>query len=219
MAAAGLLLLYGFLSGSGIFRNLTDPGYLTAVALIVFVTFPIHEYAHAAMAVRLGDNTPVYQGRYTLNPLAHIDPFGAILLLFSGFGWAKPVQWQPRNVNIDPRIASILVALAGPISNLVLAVITLILVSSFLPSSEFIDQMAGRFVYINVLLFVFNMIPVPPLDGSHVLFALLPGDLYQVRVVLSQFGMLIILVLIFSVPSVITGPTVAIMQTLAALIL
>ncbi|MEM7131207.1 MAG: site-2 protease family protein [Chloroflexota bacterium] len=216
---AGLILLYAFLGGVGIFGRLMDPGYLVAVATIIFVAFPVHEFAHAAMAVKLGDQTPEYQGRYTLNPLVHIDPMGAVLILFTGFGWAKPVQWNPRNVSIDPKVASILVSLAGPISNLVLAVIAMILWSSFLPQIDFVRRFIDFFVFINVLLFVFNLIPIPPLDGSHVLFALLPDDLYQFRVILGQYGMLLLLVIIFAGSQIILAPTVTIIEFLSGIFL
>lgn len=216
---AGAVLLYALLGGMGIFGRLSDPGYLIAVAMIVFITFPVHEYAHAAVAVKLGDDTPLYQGRYTLNPLVHIDPMGALLILFTGFGWAKPVQWNPRNVTIDPRLASILVSLAGPVSNLLMAIIALILWGSFLPPVPIIDRLIGPFIFINVLLFVFNLIPIPPLDGSHILFALLPEDLYQFRVVLGQYGMLLLLVIIFTSRGIILAPTEAIIGVLSALFL
>ena len=204
---AGLLLLYAVLGGVGIFSRLTSPIYLATVGMIVFISFPVHEFAHAAMAVKLGDQTPQYQGRYTLNPMAHIDPMGAVLLLFTMFGWAKPVQWNPRNVDIDPKIASILVALAGPVSNLVLAILAIIVQSTLFPDNDAVNRIVGLFVLINVLLFVFNLIPVPPLDGSHVLFALLPGDTYQLRAVFSQYGFLILMVVIFMASGIILTPT------------
>ncbi|MEZ4619516.1 MAG: site-2 protease family protein [Caldilineaceae bacterium] len=115
------LLLIGLLT-SGQF---TLPRLL-AVAVIVFVAFPVHEFAHAAMAVYLGDNTPKWQGRYTLNPMVHIDIVGAILVLLTGFGWAKPVQWNPGNTRTDSRTATILVAAAGPVSNLLMALAALV---------------------------------------------------------------------------------------------
>lgn len=206
-----LLLLYAlFAPGAG---GMFDISQIIVKLIIIFIAFPVHEFAHAAMAVNLGDETPRRQGRYTLNPLVHIDPFGAILLFFSGFGWAKPVQWIPGNVDIDPKIASILVALAGPVSNLILAILAL-LVRPYLPSGDLLQQSVFFFVYINVLLFVFNMLPIPPLDGSHVLFALVPGDTFALRQTLSQYGMIILLVVIFAAPQVISGPTQAIMGLL-----
>ena len=123
IAGVGVLLLYAMFtsSGGGPFGRILDPSWMLAVLGIIFVALPIHEMAHAATAVALGDDTPKRQGRYTLNPLAHIDPFGAVLIALTGFGWAKPVQWNPNNVTIDRRLASILVSLAGPVSNLILA--------------------------------------------------------------------------------------------------
>src|SRR5688572_11695745 len=123
-----LLVLYslfaGVLSGSSLFSL----PRLLAVATIIFVALPFHEFAHAAAAVALGDDTPRRQGRYTLNPLPHIDPVGAILIALTGFGWARPVQWNPRNITIDHKLGSIIVSLAGPLSNLLLAIVAAILV-------------------------------------------------------------------------------------------
>ncbi|MGL4650157.1 MAG: site-2 protease family protein, partial [Caldilineaceae bacterium] len=119
----GLLVLYVIFeqarSGSGLFA----PGRLLASAAILLLALPIHEFAHAATAVALGDDTPIKQGRYTLNPLRHLDPVGSVLILLTGFGWAKPVQWNPRNIRTSLRTGAILVAIAGPLSNLLLAVV------------------------------------------------------------------------------------------------
>ena len=110
-----LLLVYGVVAAGASGSSLINPSRLLAVAAIVFIALPVHEFAHAWMAVRLGDDTPKWQGRYTLNPLVHIDIFGALLILMVGFGWAKPVQWNPNNINVDKRLGSILVAVAGPL--------------------------------------------------------------------------------------------------------
>lgn len=209
----GAILILSFLQGG----NLFSPQRLTAAAMIVFIAFPVHEYAHAAMAVRLGDDTPRRQGRLTLNPAAHIDPIGAVLLFLTMFGWARPVQWNPRNVDIDPRTASILVALAGPVSNLLLAIVAIILWSAFFPANQFLSGIVNFFVIINVLLFVFNMIPVPPLDGSHILFALMPGDTSQLRAAFGQYGFLILMVIIFIAGDIIRVPTFAIVGLLVDL--
>ena len=191
----GVLVLYAFLSGGSSLGRLSDPSWLIAVAAIILVALPVHEMAHAAMAVQLGDPTPRTQGRYTFNPLAHIDPIGALLIVFSGFGWAKPVQWNPNNIDVDIRLGTILVAAAGPVSNLLLAAIAIF----FLPYASFpeLGAFLGTFAWINVVLFVFNLIPVPPLDGSHILFALLPGDNFDLRIALSRYGFPILLVTIF----------------------
>ena len=210
VAVVGLLLLYWiFFTGGG---GLLSPARLLAVATIIFIAFPVHEFAHAATAVALGDNTPRWQGRYTLNTLAHLDPMGAILVLLAGFGWARPVQWNPSNINIDRRVGAILVAIAGPLSNLLLAVIGVLLLRFDPPS--FLYTFLSFFITINVALFVFNLIPVPPLDGSHVLFALLPGDTYQLRAQLSQYGFLILFAVIFLARGIIQTPVQLIIRAL-----
>ena len=210
----GLLVLYslfaGVLSGSSLFSL----PRLLAVATIIFVALPFHEFAHAAAAVALGDDTPRRQGRYTLNPLPHIDPMGAILIALTGFGWARPVQWNPRNITIDRKLGSIIVSLAGPLSNLLLAIVAAILVRLVPGGNAFITTFLLFFIQINVLLFVFNLIPVPPLDGSHVLFALLPGDNFNLQMQLSRYGFLILMLVIFLAPDVIRVPAGAILQML-----
>lgn len=231
----GLLVLYALLAGSGgggFLGRLTDPSWILAAAAIVFIAFPVHEMAHAATAVHLGDNTPKAQGRYTFNPLPHIDPLGAILIFLSGFGWAKPVSWNPRNLDIDRRLGIILVAMAGPVSNLVLATLMFfvlrlllqgagdqsgLLLSLVRPGGFFFD-FVGFFAHINVILFIFNLIPVPPLDGSHVLFALLPGNTYKLQMQLARYGFALLFVIIFLAPQLIIGPVRLIESGLQSLI-
>jgi Zn-dependent protease len=210
-----VLLLYWVVTSGG---NLINPARLLAVATIVFVALPFHEFAHAATAVALGDETPRRQGRYTLNPLVHIDWLGALLILFVGFGWARPVQWNPRNIDIDPRLGSILVSAAGPLSNLALAIVGVLLLGSGVATGVMVEQFFAFFIQINVLLFVFNLIPIPPLDGSHVLFALLPGDNRQLQMQLSRFGFIILMGVIFLAPGVIRIPTALIIGWLYSLV-
>jgi Zn-dependent protease len=176
------------------------------VAAILLLDLPVHDFAHAAMAVALGDPTPIRQGRYTLNPLAHLDPLGSILILIAGFGWAKPVQWNPRNIDIDVRWGSILVAIAGPLSNLLLALVATLMLRYGLGEVAILGTFLQFFIVINVSLFVFNLIPIPPLDGSHILFALLPGDTYNLRVQLSQYGFLLLFLVIFLADGLIRVP-------------
>ena len=210
----GLLVLYSLFAGVLSGSSLLSPPRLLAVATIIFVALPFHEFAHAAAAVALGDDTPRRQGRYTLNPLPHIDPMGAILIALTGFGWARPVQWNPRNITIDRKLVSIIVSLAGPLSNLLLAIVAAILVRLVPGGNAFITTFLLFFIQINVLLFVFNLIPVPPLDGSHVLFALLPGDNFNLQMQLSRYGFLILMLVIFLAPDVIRVPAGAILQML-----
>jgi Zn-dependent protease len=136
------------------------------------------------------------------------------LIALTGFGWAKPVQWNPRNITIDPKLGSIIVSFAGPLSNLLLAIVAAVVIRLGLVESGFVLNSLLYFIQINVLLFVFNLIPIPPLDGSHILFALLPGDNYRLQAQLSQYGFLVLMLLVFIVPSVIRVPAAAIMGVL-----
>lgn len=208
-AIGGVILAWVLLGG-----DLLNPSRLLAVAMIILVALPVHEFAHAAAAVALGDDTPKWQGRYTLNPKVHIDPLGALLILLVGFGWAKPVQWTPSNIRMDPKWGSIIVAAAGPLSNLLLALISAILLGMNAFGLPFLTSILDYFLWINVSLFVFNLIPVPPLDGSHILFALLPGDNFNVRMIMNRYGTLILLAVIIFGRPIINGVSWAIVNTL-----
>lgn len=153
--------------------------------LILLIAFPIHELAHAYTAFKLGDGTPKYDGRLTLNPLAHLDVFGSLLIMVAGLGWAKPVRFNPYNLRTDPRTGSMVVAAAGPLSNLVLAafiasvwraIAPLLGADALLGFSSFWNLMFN-FAFINVVLFFFNLIPLAPLDGFTVLRGLLPTSM------------------------------------------
>lgn len=152
--------------------------FAVMIAVILF-TITAHEYAHGRAAELLGDPTPKMSGRLTLNPLAHIDPLGFLMLLIVRFGWAKPIPVDP-NYFRDPEKDMALVALAGPLMNFTLALfIALLFRVISLPVSELGYFVAGVFqyaVWINIALGIFNLIPVPPLDGSRLLRALLPYD-------------------------------------------
>ncbi|MBC8143157.1 MAG: site-2 protease family protein [Armatimonadetes bacterium] len=149
----------------------------------IIVSLSVHEFAHAKMADYLGDNTPRSQGRVTLNPLAHLDPigfFGIVLMTFLGFGfgWGKPVEYNPLgNKKTTLRLGKFLVVAAGPFSNLVLAVVfgLLIRFGAFNFDPEFTLVFAKWFLRVNLGLMMFNLIPVPPLDGSKMILPLFPG--------------------------------------------
>jgi Zn-dependent protease len=172
------------------------------VAVMLVVAFPIHEFSHALAAYRLGDGTARLMGRLTLDPRAHFDPTGGLLLaitvLFAGFGfgWAKPTPYNPMNLR-GGQWGEAIVSAAGPISNLVLAVaaaIPLRFIDATHMGVPLLAEFLGFFVYINLVLMVFNLIPIPPLDGSKVLFAFMnPRTVWQVRPVLEQYGLLILL--------------------------
>ena len=185
---------------------------------MLLVGLPVHEFSHALAAYRLGDGTAKLFGRLTLNPIAHFDPVGGTLLALTfigsaatgnalGFGWAKPTPVNPMNL-AGGRRGEAIVAAAGPVSNLVLATAGAIPLRYLLANPELaiqlpviVLQVLDLFVRINLLLMVFNLIPIPPLDGSKVLFAFLDRRTeYQIRPFLEQYGFFILLALLFFPP-------------------
>lgn len=173
-----------------------------------FIIIPsaiIHEYAHGWMADRLGDPTARYAGRLTLNPRAHIDLWGTILmpiilLLVSGgsflFGYAKPVPYNPYNLK-DQKWGPALVGLAGPLANLLLAVCFSLLIRAGFYNTPTLATFYYIIARVNVMLLFFNLLPIPPLDGSKVLYAVLPASAYGVRNFLDRNGFVLLLIFVF----------------------
>lgn len=149
--------------------------------LIIFMVLPVHEYAHAFAARKLGDRTAENMGRLSLNPITHIDPIGAICLLLTGFGWAKPVPVNPNRFK-HIKSGTIITALAGPFSNLIVGYIGLVVykfvlfafISDMTQTIHYVELILSYFVIVNLSLAIFNLLPIPPLDGSRVLTVFLP---------------------------------------------
>lgn len=170
--------------------------------LIFLIAFPgliaaitIHEFAHAWMADRLGDPTPRYQNRVTLNPLAHLDPLGTLAILLTRFGWGKPVEFDPYNLK-DPVRDTALIALAGPASNLLLATFFGLLIRFGLVSG-LVATAVAIVLSINVVLALFNLVPVHPLDGSKIILPLLPRTTaYEYEQFMNRYGLYLLIILI-----------------------
>ncbi len=169
-------------------------------AIIIALTF--HEYAHGKVAYLLGDSTPYYQGRLTLNPLSHIDWIGFLMLMIFKFGWAKPVQVNPYNFkNIGIKQGMMLVSLAGPSMNILLAFVGMIFLRYLVPYQalewgRMAITLVQPLIYINLILAAFNLIPVPPLDGAKILAGILPDSGAKAMYTLEQYGFVILLLLI-----------------------
>lgn len=174
---------------------LSDPLLFVIVAAALVISITIHEFSHAFIAEKLGDPTPRVQGRVTLNPAAHLDLFGTLAMVFIGFGWGKPVMFDPYNLK-NPKRDAALIALAGPASNLILASILALIVRTIGVDSLFVS-VAILVIQTNVGLAIFNLIPIHPLDGGKILIGLAPKEVAQEwDQVLHQYGMVILLFLL-----------------------
>ncbi len=172
--------------------------FIWVIAIVFAIT--IHEFSHALFAYILGDNTAKDQGRLTLNPFSHLDLFGFFILLIAGFGWGKPVPFNPYNLK-NKKWGPGLIALAGPLSNLVAIIvfgITLRLIGSYtdLAEENLMVLLLVFLIQINMILMIFNLLPIPPLDGSKVLFSIMPSTLNHIKVFLERYGPSLILGLI-----------------------
>jgi Zn-dependent protease len=187
--------------------NLTVPRLITRI-ITLLLAFTFHEFAHAATATALGDQTPRDHGRLTLNPFAHLDIMGTLMLLVAGFGWAKPVPVNPYAVRRKTKAGMMLVSLAGPVTNLLLALLAALplrfgwvsqrpTTSAFLPS---LSSFLLEFLSINLILFAFNLLPLAPLDGEKVLTFFLPDRWAQVFDRIRPYSPIILLAIVFILP-------------------
>jgi len=180
-----------------------SPAELVQAVIIIVISLTAHEFGHSLMAIRLGDETPRRDGRLTLNPLAHIDIIGFIMLVVAGFGWAKPVRIDPRALR-KPQRDEILISIAGPLANILLAVVAALIVRAAVAAGGSMSRalLVGVFnvftraAAINVSLALFNLLPIPPLDGSHLVTTWLGKANMQLAVTYFRYGSLALLALI-----------------------
>ena len=180
--------------------------YFVPAALICV---PVHEYAHGYVAWKLGDPTAKQSGRLTLNPLRHFDPVGVVLLILFGFGWARPVPVDTRYFK-NPKRDMAITSLAGPLSNFVLAFLMLVLLSasirifSYSAFVQFLINLMLNIALLSIGIGVFNLLPIPPLDGSKILFSFLPESIYYTILRYERYGMIIMIAIIYL--GLVTGP-------------
>lgn len=218
-----IIIIIAILAGITVIGYMQNPMELLSLVLTlpgVIIAITFHEFAHAFAADRLGDDTPRNQGRLNLNPLSHIDPIGFLMLIFVHFGWGKPVQINPRNFNRKRSMTAqeAIVALAGPLMNLFIAfILTIVLFAVVTFGNKFIFTTMGSIILItiqmaiavNIGLGVFNLVPLPPLDGSKVLIHFLPYNARNWFINNSQMFYLIFLVLwITNLVSYIISPVI-----------
>jgi Zn-dependent protease len=186
-----------------------NPQTLIANLLTLIIALTIHEFSHAFVAVKFGDETPRMDGRLTLNPLKHLDPIGSIMLILAGFGWAKPVRVNPYVLSQKSPSALMWVSLAGPFSNFLLAVFAAIpfrfkgflnLLSSTNAVVKFIPFFLDTFLFINLMLMLFNLLPLSPLDGEKIAVYILPPKWGQALEKIQPYGMFILIALLFVLP-------------------
>ncbi len=182
-------------------------------AIVLLTAIPIHESAHALAASKLGDNTAKYQGRISLNPAVHFDLFGSICMIFAGIGWAKPVPINPYNFKGNRKVGMAISAAAGPLSNLAIALVSMILFKIFWftggydPSNALTNTLAIIFnsmTYINIVLAIFNLIPIPPFDGSRIFNLFLPESFYFKVMQYERYIFMILFIVLIT--GVLSGP-------------
>ena len=213
--------------------NINDLEQFLLIALLtipgILVGFTFHEYAHAIVADKLGDKTPRFQGRLTLNPFAHIDILGFIAILLVGFGWAKPVETNPKAFKNYYR-DDLKVSIAGPIANLMVAIVLTVLLQIFgkiitianpnwTVVMTLIWNMLLKAIYINCMLFFFNLVPLPGLDGFHILRDIFPSFFEKIYAFVYKYQMLILIIFILTLSDVLVRiPAVFLYNSLTSLV-
>jgi Zn-dependent protease len=173
-----------------------DPITLVARLIVLVVSLTFHEFAHAWTATRFGDPTPSQNGRLTLNPLVHLDPMGSIFLLLAGFGWAKPVPVNAYALQRNSSASLMWVSLAGPFSNLLLAIVAAIPIRLGIVPAGFLGTLLLDFIYINLVLMLFNLIPISPLDGEKIAEYFAPPPLARYFDEIRPYGPIILAAII-----------------------
>lgn len=191
---------------SNVFRGI-DIQSLIISLFIVLISITVHEYCHGYAALKMGDHTAESMGRLSMNPFSHIDPIGALCMIFFHFGWAKPVPINPNNFR-NPKKGSVIVSIAGPLSNICLSLIGVLLygilfrfkfgLSNMTFYSIFYNGFLSQFVVLNLYFAIFNLIPIPPLDGAKILFALLPPRIYFKLINYERYSFIILIVLLYT---------------------
>jgi Zn-dependent protease len=232
-----ILVLVLVLAGVMIYGRSANPTALWGAARELAILFPLlilslalHEFAHAWVAYLLGDTTARNQGRLTLDPRAHLDPLGTLMLVLTlligiGIGWAKPVPVNPWRLRIGPRLGMAVVGIAGPVTNVLIAFVAILLRSqiSSVGNPLDINNILATLAVLNVGLAVFNMIPLPPLDGYRVLLGILPGPMANSFAQIEPYGPMLLLLLVFmgqgligAIMRAVGSPLLQAMQILAA---
>ena len=209
--------------GSPLFLLRDDPQLFAAFLIAVIIGISFHEFSHAAVASLQGDQTARSQGRLTLNPISHLDPLGSIALIVAGFGWGRPVPVTPSRLR-SGRLGHVLVGLAGPAANFVVALVAAVGLRIAYPTAGttldvgFTVTLLSMIVTINVVLGVLNLLPIPPLDGSTLLSIALPPSRQNIVAFLNQYGIFLVLGLLFLAPNLLTPIFQAITEALYGLV-
>jgi Zn-dependent protease len=209
--------------GSPLLLLRDEPQVFLAFVIAVVMGITFHEFSHAAVATLQGDQTARSQGRLTLNPVAHLDPLGSIALVLAGFGWGRPVPFTPTQLR-SRRFGAALVGLAGPAANFVLALAAVIAMRMVYPSAvsafevDFSVILLDMLVTLNVVLGVFNLLPIPPLDGSRLLSLVLPPSRQNIVYFLDQYGIFLLLGILILAPNLLTPIFSAITEALYGLV-